>query len=89
MPSEAVHGFRYPTNGLALLYKDGLVVEIEGEEEDSFDCQYHIDGDSHICFGEGWTDFTAVTNIGETSVLLIKVEPFQEHIGLKFVEIIN
>ena len=69
------------------MYKDGLLVEIGGEEKDLFDCQYHIDEDSQIWFDEGWTDLTVAANIGETSVLRIKIEPFQEHIGLKFVDI--
>lgn len=38
---------------------------------------------------KGWTDFTAAANIGQESVLLIKVEPTQEYIGLNVVEIIH
>ena len=39
---------------------------------------------------KGWTDFTAAANVGQESVLLIiKVEPMQEYIGLNVVEIIH
>jgi hypothetical protein len=85
MTAKAVHGYRYPVDGTTLLYKDGLVIE----NEDYIDLLYHIEGNEYICFSDGWTMFTSAANIGQESVLLVKIEPMEEYIGLNFVEIIN
>ena len=88
MPTEVVDGYRYPPFGTTLLSRNGQ--PLEGEDEDFVDCMYFIVWDQgHVCFQIGWTDFTAAANIGQESVLLIKIEPMQTYIGLNFVEIIH
>ena len=88
MPTEAMNGYTYPPFGTTLLSRNGQ--PLEGEDEDFVDCMYFIAWDQgHVCFQIGWTDFTAAANIGQESVLLIKIEPMQTYIGLNFVEIIH
>ena len=88
MPTEAIDRYRYPPFGIAHLSKEGQLL---GEDEEEFiDCTYSIAWDmEHVCFQNGWTDFTNAANIGNEALLLMKVEPMQEFIGLNFVEIIN
>ena len=85
IPTEAVHGLRFPFNGKALLYKNGVVLV---DDKGDIDCQYHDNG-SMINFSQGWSDFAAAAGIVECSLLLVKLELLQYNISLNFLEIIN
>jgi hypothetical protein len=88
MPTEAMDGYRYPPFGTSHLYMN--IQSLGREDKDFMDCMYFTQWDlGHVCFHEGWSNFTAAANIRSGALLLIKVEPMQEYIGLSFVEIIN
>jgi hypothetical protein len=77
MPSETVDGYRYPSHGTGRLHRDGQ--PLPREDDNFIECMYFIQWDQEfVSFqDQGWIDFRSAANIGDESLLVMKVERMQ------------
>ena len=88
MPIEALDGYKLPTLGHARMYRLGHV--LDGQEQHWIDCAYSIERNHGLVrfHQEDWNYFMFAADVGWASLLLIKVNPMQDHLALNFVEIV-
>ena len=78
VPAKTVEGYKCPTEGHVLLWRNGMQEATEGA---------YIIINGEIVLTQGFAEFSAAANIEQYSIVVVKVEARAEAICLEFLAI--